>query len=417
MAQSNQIDNPSGNYESGNNETVIDIVKYQQSEEKVSSEILAFEQVMSQMNIADRRAFDVQYEKYWQQASDNGELLSVLICEIDFFKAFNDHYGYQGSAFMLLVISLALKNTCEKFGCYLAQYNGGDFAILIKGGDVETANEIAESLRLAVEVSRTEHKFSKVSDVVTLSIGISSIYPTSMKVLMQKSRDALYSAKKAGRNQVCGTVEFKNEENGLASSTPEIKDSTPEIEDNAPEIKDNAPEIKEPEQSDFEHLMSEMKIHDRRDFNSYFVKAWQEAARGKELLSMVITELDFFDEYTKQYGQKNSEDLFLLVACTLKSKCEEFGCFIARLEGQKFVVLVKNGNVTKGLRVAEALRTSVQELAMEHVCSPVKNRLTMSLGLSSIFPSDESTMKSLMLKVDAALEDAKSSGYDQIKVS
>jgi len=399
MAQTNQTENHGSDYDSVTSKAVVDIAKYQSAEDKVSSESSAFEQVMSQMNIADRHAFDVQYEKYWQQASDDGELLSVLICEIDFFKAYNDHYGHQGSAFMLLVIGLALKNTCEKFGCYLAHYRGDEFAILVKGGDVEAAQKIAECLRLAVEDSRTEHKHSKVSNFVTLSIGISSVYPTSMKVLMQKSATALYSAKKAGYNQVSGSVELKNEESGLASSALELE------------------EIKEPEQSDFDRLMSEMQIYDRRDFNSYFVKAWQESSRDEELLSMVICELDFFSEYAQHYGQQTSEDILLIVACTLKSKCEEFGCFVARLEGEKFVALIKGGNATKGLKVAEALRASVQELAMEHAYSPVKNSLTMSLGLSNILPSDENSMKSLMTKVDSALSDAKSSGYDQISVS
>ncbi|GLS92215.1 hypothetical protein GCM10007916_32850 [Psychromonas marina] len=396
MAESNQTGNTSGKYEPANNKAVVDIANYQNPENKVSSEISAFEQVMTQMNIADRHAFEMQYEKYWQQAGDDGALLSVLICEIDFFKAYNDHYGYQGSAFMLLVISLALKNTCEKFGCYLAHYYGGEFAVLIKGGDVNAAEEIAESLRLAVLESRTENNFSKVSNVVTLSIGTSSIYPTSMKALIKQSTNALNRAKKTGHNQVCSSVELKNEKSGSAT-TPLA--------------------INEPEQSDFQRLISEVQICDHRDFNRYFVNVWQESTREKELLSMIICELDFFKEYSQHYSQKNSEEILLLVACTLKSKCEEFGCFIARLEGQKFVALVKGGNATKGLKIAKALHDSIQALTIEHAHSPVNDRLTMSLGLSSIFPSDDNTMKSLMSKVDTALRDAKSSGYDQIKVN
>lgn len=399
MAQSNQTENQSSGYQKVNNEAVVNIAKYQSTEEKVSSESSAFEQVMSQMNIADRYAFDMQYDKYWQHASENGELLSVLICEIDYFKDYNDNYGHQGSAFMLLVIGLALKNACEKFGCYLAHYRGDEFAIIVKGGDVEAAQKIAESLRVTVEQSRTEHKHSRVSDVVTLSIGLSSVYPTSMKVLMQKSANALAGAKKLGHNQVCSSIELKNEQTGLASSVSELEN------------------IKEPEQSDFERLMSEMQICDRRDFNSYFVSAWQEASLDRELLSMVIGELDFFDEYIQCYGQQTSEDILLIVACALKSKCDEFDCFVARLEGAKFVALVKGGNAIKGLKVAEGLLASIQELAMEHVQSPVKNSLTMSLGLSNIFPSDENSMKSLMTKVDSALSDAKSLGYDQISVN
>ncbi|WP_354622825.1 diguanylate cyclase [Psychromonas sp. MME2] len=395
MSQSNQTDNPSGKYQSANNKAVVDITKYQNLEDKISSERAAFDQVMSQMNIADRHTFEVQYERAWQQASDKRELLSLLICEIDFFKAYFDKYGYQGSAFMLLVISLALKNTCEKFDCYLAHYQGGEFAVIIKGGDVETAEEVAEALRLAVEESHTEHKFSEVSDVVTLSIGISSIYPTTMDTLFQKSTHALQSAKKTGHNRFFSNVELKIKQNGFADNTSELKDS---------------------QESGFERSISQIHIYNRREFNHYFVNAWQESTTNKELLSMVIGEVDFFNDYEQHYGQENSEEILLLVACTLKSKCEEFGCFIAHLEEQKFVILIKGGNATKGLKIAKTLHESIKDLAMVHAYSPIQNRLTMSFGLSNILPTDENTMKSLMLKVDNALRDAKSSGYDQIKV-
>ena len=399
MAQSNQTEEHGDALSSKNNEAVVDIAKYKSPEEKVSSESSAFEQVMSQMNIAGRQEFDVQYNTYWQEASEEGKLLSVIKCEIDFFDNYNENYGHQGSAFMLLVIGLALKNTCEKHDCYLARYSGDEFAILLKGGDIESAQNIAESLRIAVEESRTEHKHSKVSDVVTLSIGISSVFPTSMTVLMKKSAMALYDAKRCGRNRVCSSVSLKNEESGLASSAEELE------------------EIKEPIKSDFERLLSEMKINDRRDFNRYFVNTWQEATYEQELLSMVICEIDFFEEYCKNYTQQKGEKTLLVIASALKKQCEEFGCFIARLEDSKFVVLVKGGNATKGLKAAKMLRETIENLAIDHEHSPVKNVLTMSLGLSNIFPSDENSMKSLMTKVNRALSDAKSSGYDQVSVS
>tara|TARA_R110001583_G_scaffold9433_4_gene44773 strand:- start:19553 stop:20791 length:1239 start_codon:yes stop_codon:yes gene_type:complete len=412
MPQQDKDDLQGRSYEAKNNEGVVNIAKYKNTEQKTNSENSAFAQVMSQMNIADRAAFDVQYDKYWNQASDNAQLLSVLICEIDYFDNYKEHYGQQGSAFMLLVIGLALKNTCEKFGCYLAHYRGDEFAILIKGGTVEAATEIAELLRLAVEESRTEHKHSKVSDVVTLSIGLSSVFPTSMKMLMQNSVAELTSAKNSGRNQVSGHVDTKNIDSGL------VKQETDVITKESVEKQiSNESLLKEHEQSDFERMLSELEIYNRLDFNSYFVCAWQESKRDKDLLSMVICELDFFDEYTHHYSQQVSEDILLIIASTLQGLCEDLSCFVAHLEGAKFVVLIKDGNATKALKIAEALHKSIQELEMEHPTSPVNNHLTMSLGLSSIFPGEDNSMKSLMKKVDSALTDAKSSGYDQISVS
>jgi len=198
-------------------EGVVHLNKHQ--EEKQTSESSAFEQVMMQMNIADRTSFDKKYMEMWNEASENDEMLSLMICEIDFFKAYNDNYGHQGASFMLLVIALALKTTCEEYDCFLGRYKGDEFGILLKGGDEHSANEVAEKLRAAVEKSRTEHKFSDVSDIVTLSVGLSSFYPTSAKVVMNQASSALVDAKSSGRNKVVGHIGQEQTSQTVINST------------------------------------------------------------------------------------------------------------------------------------------------------------------------------------------------------
>jgi len=183
-----------------NKKGIVDMETYKQNDTGAA----AFRQVMSQMNIADRNAFDKQFSQQWNEASANKELLSVLVCEIDFFKEYHDNYGQQGASFMLLVIALALKNICEENGYFLAQYDKEEFAILIKGGNPEKIAEVAENLRQAVEKSNTEHKYSKISKIVTLSIGVSSMHPKSMQMLMKLTNNALHNAKESGRNKVFG---------------------------------------------------------------------------------------------------------------------------------------------------------------------------------------------------------------------
>ncbi|GLS91616.1 hypothetical protein GCM10007916_26850 [Psychromonas marina] len=399
MAQTNQTKNQLTDYDTPNSEAVVNISKYQSAEQEVTPVNSAFEQVMSQMNIADRHAFDLQYEKYWQEASKKGLLLSVLICEIDFFKAYNDNYGQQGSSFMLLVIGLALKNTCEKHDCFLARYGGNEFAILMKAGDVEKAQEVGEALRLAVEQSQTEHKYSQVSKVVTLSIGISSVYPTSMKSLMMKSEKALFSAKTSGCNRVCSDSKHK-----ISSS------------ENAPVIEPKetlAP--KEPEKSEFELLLSGMNIITRREFNAHFCNVWKETLDDSDSLSMIICELDFFADYREHHGDQTSDDILLIVGSTLQNKCAEFNGSVSYLEGNKFVALIKGGNVSLGLKTATEFQSSIENLAITNTFSPVKYCLTMSLGLANVFPSDTQSMKGLMNSADSALKLAQSSGYDQVQ--
>jgi diguanylate cyclase (GGDEF)-like protein len=392
----------------GDSKGVVDLAKYKQPEESVNAETSAFEQVMSQMNISDRGAFDTKFAQLWQEASDDNELLSVLMCEIDFFKAYNDNYGHQGASFMLLVVGLALKNICEKHGCFLARYKNQEFAILMKGGDEEKALEIAESLRKAVEASRTEHKYSSVSKIVTLSIGISSVYPISMRMLMNEAGGALVNAKSAGRNQVCGNFTLKKSANN-AKNVP--------IEENVQIEEKPVANIEAPIQaSDFRLIMSDMNIADRNSFHHNFVKLWKESTEEKELLSMLMCEVDYFQDYVDHYGEAASEDVLIIVASVLQQICGKFDCFVSHIEGEKFIILIKGGNATGALRIAEALHKSVQASATEHAHSEASDLVSMSVGLSSIFPSDMNSMKTLMVEASKALHDATASGRNQTSV-
>jgi len=422
MAQHNSTENPivtdEFDLEAGS-KGVVDIAKYKQVEDPVNAETSAFEQVMSQMNIADRSAFDSQYSKFWTEASDSNELLSVLMCEIDFFKSYNDNYGHQGASFMLLVVGLALKNTCEKHGCFLARYKNQEFAILMKGGDETKALQVAESLRQAVEASRTEHKYSSVSKIVTLSIGISSIYPTSMKMLMNKANNALNSAKTAGRNQVASdfSVQVKLENAPIEAAITENIIEPAIVTQEAVVAEEKITIEKEDiNQSTFQQTMLDMNISDRREFNPNFVKLWKEACSEKELLSMLMCEVDFFQAYIDNYGQQQSEDVLLIAASALQDAAIKFNCFIYHVEGEKFIVLSKGGNATQALKVAEFIHTAVENSGTEHKYSLASEFVTMSIGLSSIFPSELNSMKALMIEANTALHDATVSGRNQISV-
>lgn len=246
MAQTNQSDVMDHNeaMPKSNNEGVVHLSKHQ--EEKQTAESSAFEQVMMQMNIADRKTFDRKYTELWNEASENNELLSLMICEIDFFKAYHDNYGHQGASFMLLVIALALKTTCEEHDCFLGRYKGDEFGILLKGGTPADAEAIAEKLRLAVEKSRTEHKFSSVSNIVTLSIGLSSFYPTSMQVVMNQASAALANAQSSGCNQVSGHLDSGVKEILVEQREQQALQPTVESEIQSPQ--QEAPVVSEPKQ-------------------------------------------------------------------------------------------------------------------------------------------------------------------------
>ncbi|WP_435236284.1 diguanylate cyclase domain-containing protein [Psychromonas sp. PT13] len=164
----------------------------------------AFLNVISQMNIDSQDVFQEKYQQLWQEASNENKLLSLLLCDIDLFDVYTDHYSEQSTSFMLLVVALALKNVCQTHGCLLGHYHNHEFMVLLKGGNELEAQNIADALRQAVADSKIEHKFSDLSETVTLSVGITSLYPTSIKQMMEKAEKALVSAKEATINDAKG---------------------------------------------------------------------------------------------------------------------------------------------------------------------------------------------------------------------
>lgn len=198
--------------ESGSEGIVImarDITLCKQTEDKLTSDASDFEEKMFHdqlTSIANRRSFDSEYQNIWQKSCDEQELLSLVMCDIDFFKAYNDNYGHQQGDDTLQQVASILQTICEKQGYFVARYGGEEFVVIIEGGNATKALKVAEELRQAVENAQIEHFYSQTSHILTLSMGLSSLFPSelnSKKILLAEAGSALYSAKNSGRDQVC----------------------------------------------------------------------------------------------------------------------------------------------------------------------------------------------------------------------
>ncbi len=185
-----------------------DITARKLTEEKLSSDASDFEQKMLNdqlTNIANRRSFDERFTMLWQEACDEQEMLSIVMCDIDYFKPYNDNYGHQMGDETLKIIALALNNAASEMGCFAARYGGEEFVVIIKGGNATKVFRAVEKLREAINKTKVEHLHSDVSRYVTMSLGLSSIFPSdlnTMKMLVAEADGALYDAKMSGRDQI-----------------------------------------------------------------------------------------------------------------------------------------------------------------------------------------------------------------------
>ena len=121
--------------------------------------------------LPNRRSLDQFLEQEWGRMMRDGQALSVLMCDVDCFKAYNVRYGHLAGDECLQKIAVALESTVRRPVDLVARYGGEEFAVVLPQTDEQGANHMGERIRLAVERLAIVHEFSNVSDVVTLSVG------------------------------------------------------------------------------------------------------------------------------------------------------------------------------------------------------------------------------------------------------
>jgi diguanylate cyclase (GGDEF)-like protein len=156
--------------------------------------------------VANRRHFDVAIDKEQRRAKRNNASLSLLMIDIDCFKAYNDHYGHQQGDQCLIQVSAALAAMLHRSTDLLARYGGEEFAIILPDTDADQAMLMAEALRQRVLGLGIEHRCAAEGNRhVTVSVGLathSQAQPFDVPALIGAADRALYAAKHAGRNRV-----------------------------------------------------------------------------------------------------------------------------------------------------------------------------------------------------------------------
>ena len=163
--------------------------------------------------IANRRSFDEYLVREWERAVISSTWLSLILIDIDFFKNFNDTYGHQAGDRCLYEVASALNDSLHRSGDLAARYGGEEFAVILPDTDCRGAMLVAEKLRTEIENLRIPHAKSTVANYVTVSIGVASTMPVqynSPENVIAEADQALYAAKKAGRNRVMHYVKYFN---------------------------------------------------------------------------------------------------------------------------------------------------------------------------------------------------------------
>ena len=154
--------------------------------------------------ILNRRGFDAAIEREWRRCARHRRSVSVLMCDVDWFKGYNDHYGHQAGDECLAVVARVAESVCHRPQDVPARYGGEEFAVLLPETGLEGAVKVAEELRAAMTARALPHAASPLGRV-SLSVGVAtrvSAPDASPWDLVSEADRRLYAAKRLGRDAV-----------------------------------------------------------------------------------------------------------------------------------------------------------------------------------------------------------------------
>lgn len=155
--------------------------------------------------LLNRRCFDESLAREIGVMGRAHEYLTLILCDIDHFKAYNDEYGHLSGDDCIKMVAKSIRSCFTRAGDHVARYGGEEIAIILTSTSKEASMRLAEKMRAGVEALQMEHATSTTGKVVTISVGVTTLVPernTLPSHLIEQADKALYAAKHGGRNNV-----------------------------------------------------------------------------------------------------------------------------------------------------------------------------------------------------------------------
>lgn len=148
-------------------------------------------------------------------------------------------------------------------------------------------------------------------------------------------------------------------------------------------------------------------IANRRKFESFIKFEWNKCKNNFIPLSAIMIDVDFFKLFNDNYGHQTGDYCLKKIGETLSTSLSNKNGIVARYGGEEFIIVIEGLTKESALIEAEKIRKNIEDLNIPHNFSPVSNCVTISLGVSSLIPSNNSSIKTLIEKADIALYKAK----------
>lgn len=181
--------------------------------------------------LANRRRFDEHLSDEWQRLARDRQPLSLILCDLDHFKRYNDTFGHPAGDRCLIRVARALLNAPQRPADLVARYGGEEFAVILPNTDTHGAWRIAQKIHKNIRALKIEHAPDNEEKYVTVTMGVSTVLPghkSTAQMLIQASDLALYHAKQQGRNRTYIHAHYNTVEDDFERSGESLDMTPPE---------------------------------------------------------------------------------------------------------------------------------------------------------------------------------------------
>jgi len=186
--------------EVGGEDSVLTIIRDVTDKKRLEDELQRLSTYDYLTQIPNRRSFYNALNREWDRAKRERQSLSLAVVDIDFFRSYNDCYGYIAGDYCLQAVAGAMNKTLRRPADFCARFGGDEFVIVLPNTDPQGARIVLESVKHAVQELKISHAVSTVDKFVTISVGIAASSPANDSMdsdnLLRRADKALYKAKK-----------------------------------------------------------------------------------------------------------------------------------------------------------------------------------------------------------------------------
>ena len=178
-------------------------------------------------HVANRRFFNRYLQQEWRRLSREKGILSLILCDVDYFKAYNDTYGHVAGDRCLQQVAQTLASVLKRPADLVARYGGEEFVMVLPQTDLEGAIALVQQIQARVSQLSIPHRGSLVATTLTLSFGLASASPSlqmPVRTLLKQADLALYQAKDGGRNRYAWADVMAVEDPGITEGADPLDD-------------------------------------------------------------------------------------------------------------------------------------------------------------------------------------------------